>query len=199
MSSDYNSHIRIIKESRKTISIRIQQDGTVEVKAPRYVSRATVLSFIESKRGWIEKKLAQAARQQRELMDSPPLDEAGIRKLAREARKVFPERCAYYAPLVGTDYGRITIRRQQSRFGSCSAKGNLNFNLALMLAPPEVLDYVVVHELCHRLEMNHSERFWGHVARVIPAYKSSKQWLKQHGSVLISRVNPPEGSGRPED
>ena len=86
MSSDYNSHIRIIKESRKTISIRIQQDGTVEVKAPRYVSRATVLSFIESKRGWIEKKLAQTARQQAELSEHPPLDETGIRKLAREAR-----------------------------------------------------------------------------------------------------------------
>ena len=199
MTANQNLPIRIIKESRRTIAIRIQPDGTVEVKAPRYVSRATILSFVESKRGWIEKKLAQAARQQEELMDNPPLDDAEIKRLAAEACRVFPERCAYFAPLVGTDYGRITIRRQQSRFGSCSAKGNLNFNLALMLAPPEVLDYVVVHELCHRLEMNHSERFWGHVARVIPAYKSSKQWLKQHGSVLISRVNPPEGSGRPED
>ncbi len=199
MTANQNLPIRIIKESRRTIAIRIQPDGAVEVKAPRYVSRATILSFVESKRGWIEKKLAQAARQQEELMDNPPLDDAEIKRLAAEACRVFPERCAYFAPLVGTDYGRITIRRQQSRFGSCSAKGNLNFNLALMLAPPEVLDYVVVHELCHRLEMNHSERFWGHVARVIPAYKSSKQWLKQHGSVLISRVNPPEGSGRPED
>ena len=89
---------------------------------------------------------------------------------------------------MGVSYGRITIRSQHTRWGSCSAKGNLNFNCLLMLTPPEILDYVVVHELCHRKEMNHSARFWAEVARVIPGYEASKNWLKDNGSALIARM-----------
>ena len=80
--------------------------------------------------------------------------------LADQAVKTIPEKVRYYAPLVGVTYGRITIRNQRTRWGSCSSKGNLNFNCLLMLAPPEVLDSVVVHELCHRKEMNHSKMKW---------------------------------------
>ena len=90
---------------------------------------------------------------------------------------------------VGVTYGRITIRNQRTRWGSCSAKGNLNFNCLLMKAPPEVLDYVVVHELCHRLEMNHSPRFWAQVERVLPDYKVSRKWLREHGNELMD-LNP---------
>ena len=82
-------------------------------------------------------------------------------------------------------YGRITIRDQKSRWGSCSGKGNLNFNWRLILAPEEVLDYVVVHELAHRLEMNHSVRFWGHVERVLPDYKDRRLWLRKNGDGLM--------------
>ena len=186
--------IHVIKESRRSITIRIRPDGTVEVRAPRRMDRAEIMSFVESKHGWIEKKLAQTARQQAELKEMPPISEAELKGLQKRARRVFSERAAYYAPIVGTDYGRITVRRQQSRFGSCSAKGNLNFNLALLLAPSEVLDYVVVHELCHRLEMNHSARFWSHVEKVLPDYKQSKRWLKEHGNVIIARVGSVGGS-----
>ncbi|MDY3888895.1 MAG: M48 family metallopeptidase, partial [Agathobacter sp.] len=85
-----------------------------------------------------------------------------------------PKRVAYFADIMGVDYGRITIRMQKTRWGSCSSKGNLNFNCLLMLAPPEVIDYVVVHELCHRKEMNHSKAFWREVERVLPDYRSRK-------------------------
>ncbi len=95
---------------------------------------------------------------------------------------------AHFAPLVGVSYGRITIRNQRTRWGSCSGKGNLNFNCLLMLAPPEVLDYVVVHELCHRKEMNHSPRFWAEVARVLPDYQQRRRWLKEHGGALVQRM-----------
>lgn len=111
-----------------------------------------------------------------------------IEALAREAARVIPERVAYYAPKVGVTYGRITIRNQRSRWGSCSAKGNLNFNCLLMLAPPEVLDSVVVHELCHRLEMNHSKKFYAHVLRVYPDYYRDHKWLKEHGIELMRRM-----------
>ena len=101
------------------------------------------------------------------------------------AALVIPERVAHFAPLVGVDYGSITIRSQKTRWGSCSSKGNLNFNCLLLLAPPEVLDYVVVHELCHRKQMNHSPRFWAEVGRVLPDYKIRVKWLKENGSRLM--------------
>ena len=112
-----------------------------------------------------------------------------FRKFVDEALRVIPERVRFYAPVVGVTYGRITIRNQRTRWGSCSAKGNLNFNCLLMKAPPEVLDYVVVHELCHRLEMNHSPRFWAQVERVLPDYKVSRKWLREHGNELMD-LNP---------
>ena len=102
--------------------------------------------------------------------------------------KVVPGRVAHFASLVGVNYGRITIRNQRTHWGSCSSKGNLNFNCLLMLAPAEVLDYVVVHELCHRKEMNHSARFWTEVEKVIPDYKVHEKWLKTEGSRLMRRM-----------
>ena len=99
-----------------------------------------------------------------------------------------PKRVQHYAPLVGVTCGRITIRNQRSRWGSCSSKGNLNFNCLLMLCPEEVRDYVVIHELCHRIEMNHSPKFWAEVERVCPDYRAHRKWLKDHGTELIGRL-----------
>lgn len=99
-----------------------------------------------------------------------------------------PRRVEKYAPLVGVRVGRITIRNQVSRWGSCSAQGNLNFNCLLMLCPEEVRDYVVVHELCHRKQLNHSPAFWAEVERVLPGYKEQYRWLKENGSRLIRRL-----------
>ena len=117
-----------------------------------------------------------------------PLTMEDIQKLADEALRVIPGRVAHYASLVGVTYGRITVRNQKTRWGSCSSKGNLNFNCLLMLAPPEILDYVVVHELCHRKQMNHSPKFWAEVAAVIPDYKTREKWLKTEGTRIMRRM-----------
>ena len=114
--------------------------------------------------------------------------DAELEKLACHAKEVLPEITAHFAPLVGVDYGRITIRAQRTRWGSCSAQGNLNFNCLLMLTPDDVMEYVVVHELCHRKEMNHSARFWAEVERVLPGYRESRRWLKEQGGGLIGRL-----------
>lgn len=111
-----------------------------------------------------------------------------IKELADLAREVFPPKAAYYAQQIGVTYGRITIRNQRTRWGSCSGKGNLNFNCLLMLTPEEVQDYVVVHELCHRKEMNHSVRFWREVEKVMPDYKVRRKWLKEHGGRIIALI-----------
>ena len=119
---------------------------------------------------------------------SGKLTEEELKDLTKKAKKVFPERVAYYAPLVGVEYGKIFIRHQHTRWGSCSSKGNLNFNCLLMLAPPEVLDSVVVHELCHLKEMNHSKKFYAEVLRVYPDYKKCQKWLKEHGRELMAKI-----------
>lgn len=99
-----------------------------------------------------------------------------------------PQRIRKYAPIVGVEYGRITIRMQKSRWGSCSSKGNLNFNCLLMAMPEEIRDYVVVHELCHRKQMNHSDKFWAEVEKVLPDYKVSRKWLRDNGEEIMNSV-----------
>ena len=174
----------IIRSSRRTIAIQITPDGRVMVRSPRHMSRNSVDEFVRSKQVWIEKHLA--IRQTRPA--PPPLTREQLQTLAEEALAFIPDRAAYYAPLVGVSYGQITIRAQRSRWGSCSSKGNLNFNCLLMLVPAHVLDYVVVHELCHLRELNHSPRFWAEVERILPDYKVSRTWLKEHGDSLIGML-----------
>ena len=179
-------HYRVIRSKRRTIALEITAAGEVLVRCPQRCSKAQIEAFVQSRAGWLETHLQKRAAQPK----LPPLTPEELRALARQALEVIPERVAHYAPLAGVTYQRITIRNQRSRWGSCSSKGNLNFNCLLMLTPPEVLDYVVVHELCHRKELNHSPRFWAEVARVLPDYQVQKQWLKTHGSALIARLSP---------
>lgn len=172
---------KLIRSDRRSISIQITPEGVV-VRAPRRMTDAEIDRVIQGKRGWIESHLAKVPPVQ------PKFSNAEIHRLADEALKRLPERVRHFAPQVGVTYGGITIRNQHTRWGSCSSKGNLNFNCLLMLTPDPVIDYVVVHELCHRLEMNHSARFWAQVERVLPDYRQSLQWLKEHGPELIGRL-----------
>ena len=99
-----------------------------------------------------------------------------------------PARVEFFAGRLGVSFGRISYRFQRTRWGSCSARGDLSFNCLLMLCPPEVLDYVVVHELCHRRHMDHSGRFWAEVALTLPDYNSRRAWLREHGPALMARL-----------
>lgn len=181
------ANYKLIRSRRRTISIELR-DGAVLVRAPYYADRNQIERFIEDRKGWIEKQLDREAERARKMEGVEPLTKEELSALADEALRVIPERVRYYAPLVGVDYGRITIRAQRTRWGSCSQKGNLNFNCLLMLAPPEVLDGVVVHELCHRKVMNHSPRFYAEVARIYPDYKVYQKWLRENGEMLMRRL-----------
>lgn len=182
--------IQIIRSSRRTLSLQVKHDGRIIVRAPRNASLKDIEAFVRKNSAWLRKHLALVEKEMAAEAASPvqPLTMDEIRSLADEALRVIPERTARFAPLVGVQYGRITIRNQKTRWGSCSSKGNLNFNCLLMLAPPKVLDYVIVHELCHRKEMNHSPQFWAEVAKVIPDYKKYEKWLKTEGTRLMRRM-----------
>ena len=175
---------QIIRSARKTISLQITPTGEVIVRCPTRYPVREVEKFVESKRNWLQKHLVQIEKH----ADAEPFTRAEIEALADRALKTIPERVRYFAPIVGVSYGRITIRNQRTRWGSCSAKGNLNFNCLLMLCPTEVLDYVVVHELCHRKELNHSAAFWAEVEKVCPDHRIYRKWLKDNGTFLIGRL-----------
>ena len=175
----------IIRSRRRTMAAQIK-DGQLIVRAPLFATDAEIHNFVQKHRRWAEKHLAEA--QALDAIEPLTMDE--LRDLAQQAKAAIPQRVAYYASLIGVDYGRITIRAQHSRWGSCSAKGNLNFNCLLMLTPPEVIDSVVVHELCHRKEMNHSPKFYAEVLRVCPDYQKWHNWLTQNGPALMHRIAP---------
>ena len=185
-------NIEVIRSGRKSMQMEITRDLRVLVRAPFSMPKKDIQKFIDEKSSWLAEHLIltqkrnELLEQQEKNVKKLTMDE--IRQLADQALKVIPERVAYYAPIVGVDIGKITIRNQRTRWGSCSGKGNLNFNCLLMLTPPEVMDYVVVHELCHRIELNHSAKFWNEVQRVLPDYKEQKEWLKNNGGALIQRM-----------
>lgn len=179
--------VKIIQSKRKTISIEIKEEGIL-VRAPQSMSRQDIYAFLCKKSNWIEKhqKIMKERGKILEQITPYTLDE--IRALAEKALVVIPEKVKHYAPLIGVDYGRITIRNQRTRWGSCSSKGNLNFNCLLMLFPDDVVDSVVVHELCHRKYMNHSARFYAEVEKVFPEYHRCAKWLKENGGMYLRRL-----------
>jgi predicted metal-dependent hydrolase len=174
----------LIRSARKTLALQLKPDGTVLVRAPLRTSKRQIEAFLREHWDWI-------CRQQEKLAARPPVEKLRPEELAelkKRAWRVFLARASYYAPVVGVRFQRLAVRSQKTKWGSCSSKGGLNFNCLLLLAPPEVLDYVVVHELCHLLEMNHSQRFWAEVGRAYPHYAAARKWLKQNGSALMARL-----------
>ena len=175
---------RMLRSNRRTIAIQILPGGEVLVRCPRHMSAAAIHSFVESKSRWIETHL----KKQKTVDTSTVFTEEQLHDLVQLAKAELPVRVEQLARRIGVSYGRIAVKKQRTLWGSCSGKGNLNFNCLLMLVPEEVRDYIIVHELCHRKQMNHSPVFWREVARVIPEYERYRRWLKDNGQVLIGRL-----------
>lgn len=146
------------------------------VRTPYGITKRQVEEFLDEKKDWI---LQTRQRVEKRKTEQIPISEEVRREGIERAKRIFPERTAYFAKRMGVDYGRITIREQKTRWGSCSSKGNLNFNWKLVLLAPELLDYVVVHELAHRREMNHSVAFWKVVEAELPDYRERRRRLKE--------------------
>ena len=167
-----------VRRARRYI-LRVRPDGTLRVTIPRGGSRAEAISFMGRHLEWVAKE-RERVREQRASV--PPQQEAELRRQAAE--HLIP-RLHELAAQHGLTVGRVSIRNQRSRWGSCSRNGAISLNYRLMLMPVRVADYVLIHELMHLQQQNHGPRFWRLVERACPDYRESERWLRRHGRALF--------------
>ena len=159
--------------------LRVLDDGTVRVTVPRWGSKRDALEFVRTSRPWIEQqRLAKLARPAVVHPDEPAL--------RARARLELPLALRALAAQHDVTVTRVSVRNQRSRWGACSARGAITLNWRLVLVPPFVREYVVLHELMHRRELNHSRRFWRHVAAVCPRHQEARRWLLTEGPQLFA-------------
>ncbi len=184
---------RIIRSRRKTYGVVVNATGEVQIRIPLKGSRKKAGEMALKWQDWIVSKvLLQQKRAEENMALSEesrkrftPQQRINIEKQCREAAREYSQKkAAYYAGILGVSFERVRIAGQKTLWGSCSGKGTLSFNWKLMLAPPEVFDYVIAHEVCHLKEMNHSKKFWAWVGFLVPDYREHRTWLKEHGKEL---------------
>lgn len=168
---------KIVHSKRKTMAIQVKKDGNVEVRCPLGVPDKEIHTFVWEHRDWIATHQQEVLKR---LEEKAVYTEEQIKEYRQHARWLMAQKTWIWAEKMQITYGKITIRQQATRWGSCSGKGNLNFNWKLVLLPEELIDYVVVHELAHRKEMNHSPRFWEIVKQQIPDYKERRKRLREY-------------------
>lgn len=177
----------LVRSKRKSVSVEIK-GGEVTVRAPQHLPEEEIRRLLLKKSGWISQQSAIQRQQLATASADDFLKDKDITALSRQAALELPPLVAKWASHMGVTYGRITVRCQRTRWGSCSTTGNLSFNCLLMLCPENVREGVIVHELCHRLEMNHSASFYRELFHFYPTWNECSRWLKDNGSVLLGRV-----------
>lgn len=185
-----NIDYTIVRSKRRSIGFEVRPGGKITVRIPMRASVNTVKEIIEDKKDW----LYEMYLRQKDKIDTDSLREAERndprtayleKKYRQAAKRYIYERVEYYIEMIGGHYSSIRIGDQKTRWGSCSNNGTLSFSWRLMLAPPRVLDYVVIHEICHLTYMDHSKNFWDLVSVYDPDYKEHRKWLKENGDSLI--------------
>ena len=180
----------IVRSKRRSIGFEVRPGGKITVRIPMRASVNSVKEIIEDKKDW----LYEMYLKQKDKIDTDSLREAERndprtayleKKYRQAAKRYIYERVEYYIEMIGCHYSSIRIGDQKTRWGSCSNNGTLSFSWRLMLAPPRVLDYVVIHEICHLTYMDHSKNFWDLVSVYDPDYKEHRKWLKENGDSLI--------------
>ena len=168
---------RTVRSRRRTLALQVTREGELIIRAPFRLSDAAITRFVQKNSAWIEKHVRRAVSRPRPAPVSPE-EEKRLRSLALDA---FIERSVLYAAKMSVEFKKIRLNSAKTRWGSCGPQGNLSFNWRLIHAPTEVLDYVVVHELAHLIERNHSRRFWAKVAEFCPEYEKARKWLRENG------------------
>ena len=172
---------RVVRSRRRTVALQVDQSGSVIVRAPMTLPEEEIRTFVEKHETWIHRQQQRQVRYRAEHPEPTPQEQEALRQ---QAKTLLPQRVAYWAGVMGVRPTGIRITSARTRFGSCSGKNSLCFSLYLMAYPPEAIEYVVVHELCHLYEFNHSPGFWRMVESVLPDYGQWKRWLAQHGQNL---------------
>jgi predicted metal-dependent hydrolase len=162
-------------------TLTVPWGAPVALAVPSGMSDEAIEELLESQRDWIAQERARQVPRLR--LQSGAVSEQDARRAARELVTMVAEE---EAAALGVAYHRIELRDQRTRWGSCSPRGTLSFNWRLVLAPFVVLDYIVVHELCHLREPNHSPRFWRLVASRRPGWRRQRDWLNEHGPELLA-------------
>ncbi|MBU1178102.1 M48 family metallopeptidase [Patescibacteria group bacterium] len=161
----------------RNLRLTINLDGELVVTKPWLVSTRQVERFMQQKAGWILKKMtAIKTRGNNSLLAN--VGAADYLKYKEQARALAIQKVTDFGQIYGLGYNRIFIRNQKTRWGSCSAQKNLNYNFRIALLPERLVDYIIVHELCHLQELNHSQRFWALVGQEIPYYKEARKELR---------------------
>lgn len=176
--------LTVIRSSRKSIGLEVRSGKDVLVRIPNRLQDSEVEKFVEKHRKWILEKTAlmQSRKNTCNSTGAVPAEKLPPEEIEKIKEKI-GDRVKYYSQVMGVTVGRITIRNQKTRWGSCSAKGNVNFNYQLYYLPEELLDYVVIHELAHRSHMDHSGEFWSEVEKYCPDYRRRRKQLKSYDLV----------------
>lgn len=188
-SGQHSLPVSVIRSKRKTGSVIVNADGSAELRIPLRTSDSTINDMLEGRARWIvEKHKEMKVKEEALKKHMPELTDTQRalleKRYKKNASEYFPIRVQHFEKIMGVHHKKIAIRDQKTRWGSCSTSGTLSFNWRLIMAPPEVLDYVVVHELAHFTHMDHSKAFWSTVESVMPDYEKHRKWLNEHGQEL---------------
>ena len=175
-SEDFRIHFVRMRQARRYV-MRVRPDGDLRVTIPRGGSKAEAIRFADRHLDW-------ARRQRTRVLEARRPVEVDKDLRAKAATELPPQLLAL-AALHGLTVARVTIRNQRSRWGSCSARGHITLNFRLMLMPAEVREYILIHELMHLRQANHSRRFWRLVEAACPGFRDAERWLKKHGATLF--------------
>jgi len=161
----------------KRVSLTVNCDGCVSVTSPVWVPKYVIDKFVQSKKQWIQDRMKffnnPASQPVRKFSHTDYL------KHKKEVMRLVKDRVEFYNKTYNFSFNKISIKNQKTRWGSCSSKGNLNFNYKILFLSEELRDYIIVHELCHLVEMNHSKSFWSLVAKACPDYLELRKRLRK--------------------
>ncbi len=173
----------IIYSKRRTLALEVTPDARLIVRAPKKADKSLIAAFIEAKKPWILKKKQQMARRMEEMPEELAKPRPEIDK--DKAASVIKERLDHFSSKMGLSYDLFRLSGARKRWGTCSRRADIRINWRLAYAQEDILDYVIVHELSHIKEKNHSRNFWALVAQILPDHKARRRWLKDHGHLLL--------------
>lgn len=167
-----------VHPNAKRVGLTISKEGNLSVTAPKLVPQYVVKAFLESHAEWI---LGRVTYFKERALTHPPVVHSPSEKkdTVAKAKELVQQKLKQYNEMYKLRWNKVTIKDTKTRWGSCSKRGNLNFNYKIAMLPEHLVDYVVVHELCHLGEFNHSQDFWNLVAKAIPEYKECREELKK--------------------